>query len=191
MRPLPSSSESDRLLRYQARRSILLATTLILLIGCSSEPALRSDLNQIPEPSPRLEQSLPLTSDWAVAMAGKTLGMEWVLESRQGATDREVCARVRFEPPPADLVTSENCGTVGFDLDFLSIIAKSVAVGQHFGIVLGISDPSITEVRLAFPDSAVVRVPVERQAFVGIVEDPFAVVSASAYRRDVRLATYL
>jgi hypothetical protein len=155
---------------------------LIALSGCTG-------MNRVPGANPTQEQPSPLTAEWSPAGSGEALGLRWSLESRRGDVDKKVCVRVRLDPPPTAFPSPENCGAVGEGYDFASVILQQVT-GDNFGIVLGVTDPSVTEVRVAVKNGDPVRIQVDRQAFVAVVPDPFDVTSYSVYRRGERLATY-
>ena len=156
---------------------------LLVLAGCAG-------LNRAPSANPALEQPNPVTAEWAIAGSGETLGIRWTLESQKGQTHRDVCARLHGIPSSTTVRSSEHCGKVGENFDFASVLVQAFTDDRGAGYILGITDPSVTEVRLTFAAGDPVRVEIDRQAFVVVVRDPFAVKSFAVFRHGTRLASY-
>jgi hypothetical protein len=176
----------ERNTRRPSRVVSACATTLLIALpGCAG----LGGFDRVPAANPPQEQPSPLTAEWSPVASGESLGLRWALESRRGDAEKVVCVRVRLDPPPRGLPSAENCGTVGEGYDFASVILQQVT-GDNSGIVLGVTDPSVTEVRVAVKNGDMVRVQVDRQAFIAVVPDPFDVTSYSVFRRGDRLATY-
>lgn len=177
--------DSNNLAVRRASRTVPLLVLGLLsgLTGCAG-------FNQVPSANPPMEQPSPLTTEWSSAGSGETLGFRWSVESHRGATDTDVCARVHLDPPSTDLPPPNNCGKVGVGYDFVSIIEQTLTDNEHPGLILGITDPSVSEVRLRFAGQDELRIAVDKQAFVAVVPDPFAIKTFAAYRRGTRLATY-
>ncbi len=116
--------------------------------------------------------------------------MRWTLESQKGETDRDVCARVHGIPSSTTVRGSEHCGKVGENYDFASVLVQAFTDDRDAGYILGITDPSVSEVRLTFASGDSVRVAIDRQAFIVVVRDPFAVKSFAVFRHGTRLASY-
>lgn len=171
---------------------ILPVLAAIALVACDSQRQADTGFNRIPSANSPIEQDHPLTDDWSVAGSGTTRDIRWTLESHRGDKPQEVCVRVRLDPAPTPgtNIPTTGCGPVGAGYDFVEVLVKANVREHGYGLVLGVTDPSVTNLEITTPAEGRTRLRVDRQAFVLLLEDPFSLTSVTAFRQGTRLATY-